>query len=191
KISKNWSIKVGQLKTETVGMAYMQNVGLAKMMTIGMAYNVNVGVSMLLNVGMSRSVTVGQTQTSKVGKTYGVDVGERYQLQAGTAGEPSAAPAAGSTPIVASSDHAQSDATPSSLTMDGKRLALAINESWLSLTADGQDVLASGDFLKLSGQNKIECHAAKELVLVCGPSTIRLSPEGIEIIGPLVKINAD
>ncbi|MFB9246467.1 type VI secretion system Vgr family protein [Massilia antarctica] len=77
KISKNWSINVGKIKTETIGMAYMQNVGMGRLENVGMGYS--------LNVGMVMSTVVGGNQMTKVGKKISISAGEELEITVGKA----------------------------------------------------------------------------------------------------------
>jgi type VI secretion system secreted protein VgrG len=76
-IGKNWSIHVGRMKTETIGMAYMQNVGLGRMDNVGLGYS--------LNVGMIMSTVVGPNQITKVGRKIALTAGEELSITVGKA----------------------------------------------------------------------------------------------------------
>jgi type VI secretion system secreted protein VgrG len=76
-IGKNWSTYVARMKTETVGMAYMQNVGLGRMENVGLAYNLDVGTIMATVVGIS--------QITRVGKTLSITAGEELSITVGRA----------------------------------------------------------------------------------------------------------
>ena len=76
-IGKNWSTYVARMKTETVGMAYMQNVGMGRMENVGLAYNLNVGTIM--------ATVVGINQITKVGKTISITAGEELSITVGAA----------------------------------------------------------------------------------------------------------
>jgi type VI secretion system secreted protein VgrG len=55
------------LKSQSIGLAYMQNVGLVKMASAGILYNLNVGLFMKTFVGYSQSTDVGQTISMSAG----------------------------------------------------------------------------------------------------------------------------
>jgi type VI secretion system secreted protein VgrG len=59
------------MKTESIGLAYMQNIGLGKMVNIGLAYNINVGTMMSTNVGITKSTKVGKSYELNVGSAGG------------------------------------------------------------------------------------------------------------------------
>jgi type VI secretion system secreted protein VgrG len=55
------------LKSQSIGLAYMQNVGLVKMASAGILYNLNVGLFMKTYVGLSKDTTVGNKYSVTVG----------------------------------------------------------------------------------------------------------------------------
>ncbi|MET3140090.1 hypothetical protein AAKU61_004474, partial [Undibacterium sp. GrIS 1.2] len=64
-----------RMKTETIGMAYMQNVGMGRMDNVGMGYSLNVGLIMSTIVGMNQITKVGVDYSNTAGKTYSLEVG--------------------------------------------------------------------------------------------------------------------
>ena len=63
------------MKTETVGLGYIQTTTVFKLMTVGVAYVENVGVHMQTTVGMTQNLIVGQTRDVKIGKDQKTKVG--------------------------------------------------------------------------------------------------------------------
>jgi type VI secretion system secreted protein VgrG len=159
RIGTRWRIDVGTMKNETVGIGYTQSTGVFKMVNIGVAYNLNVGMVLLSNVGLQRIDTVGMDWSRSAGANETVSVGAGQTITVGAA---QATTVGGEHSLKVGSD---------SRTEAGQVLAL---KAGTQVQVDGQDITLT---------------AQSSLKLICGGSTLEMSPGLIKIVSGQVLIN--
>ena len=167
-VKGNETLKVMLTRRDVVVENVYTDIGKETMTNVGTDLHLTVGGDVLHDIGGVQQLTVAKDSTVTIGANLHVDVGAEAAVNVG------------STVAVATGDN-----------FDLKVTGDAVVESTgkLSLKATG-DVMAEGMNVKVKGTMNIVLEATTGITLKVGGSLVNIGPAGVDIVGPMVKINS-
>lgn len=164
----NETVKVKLTRKEVIGENWFMNVGKDVMHEYGKDMHVKVAGDIFYTGAATLQATFTKDIQIKGDATFGLDIKDKFDVKAG-----------GDMKVAATGAvHLKSD---------NNLLQQAAQK--LSLKA-GADLLAEGINVKIKGSAEVVIEGSAGIKLVCGGSSIALSAAGVDIVGPMVKINS-
>ena len=160
-VDGNETLKIGKNRNKKVGKSETDKIGKNWSIKVGKMKTETVGLLHMDSVGIARMSNVGLAYSLNVGAMMNVVVGKNHSSQIGK--NQSTKVGSKYTLSVGGGEGGEGEKKTSEVQIDGKSIAL------------------NSDSIRLT--------AKQEIVLVCGSSTIRVSPDKIEILSTLVNIN--
>ena len=158
-VGKNESIRIGVNRSESVGKNEKVKIGILKSETVGLVSFATTGIAHTETVGVVHTSTAGVQRFENTGRNKTETVGH---------------------------DRKENIAHDNTLHI-GNNSTTEVGKNRIATVA-GNDGLEVGESLGIKAK-KIELIGTEELTISCGNSTIRLTPQLIEILSSLVKIN--
>ena len=158
-VGKNESIRIGVNRSESVGKNEKVKIGILKSETVGLVSFATTGIAHTETVGVVHTSTAGVQRFENTGRNKTETVGH---------------------------DRKENISHDNTLNI-GNNSTTEIGKN-RTTTVVGNDGLEVGESLGIKAK-KIELIGTVELTISCGNSTIRLTPQLIEILSSLVKIN--
>ena len=158
-IGINQSLKVGSNRDKTIGKNEKDKIGKNWSIKVGMMKMENIGMTYMQNVGIAKMMTIGMAYMENIGMIMQTNVGVNQNL------------------IVGKNRDVKVGANQKTNVGETRETEVKKN-----------DKLGVGEELFVHAK-KIHMEADKEIVLTCGSSTIKISPQQIEILSPLDRLN--
>ena len=158
-IGINQSLKVGSNRDKTIGKNEKDKIGKNWSIKVGMMKMENIGMTYMQNVGIAKMMTIGMAYMENIGMIMQTNVGVNQNL------------------IVGKNRDVKVGANQKTNVGETRETEVKKN-----------DKLVVGEELFMHAK-KIHMEADKEIVLTCGSSTIKISPQQIEILSPLDRLN--
>lgn len=167
-VLKNETVKVKLTRMEVIGENWFVNVGKDVMHEYGKDMHVKVAGDIFYTGAATLQAQFTKDIQIKGDATFGLDIKDKFDVKAG-------------------GDLKVKSTGALHLKTDNNLLAEATQK--LSLKA-GADLLAEGINVKIKGGAEVVIEGTAGVKLVCGGSSIALSAGGVDIVGPMVKINS-
>lgn len=167
-VLKNETVKVKLTRKEVVGENWYMNVGKDVMQDFGKDLHVKVAGDIFFTGAATYQLQLAKDISVKGGADAGVDITGKTELKSG--GDINLE-SGGNFSLKASTNLVQ---------QAGSKLSLKA----------GADLLAEGVNVKIKGSAEVVIEGSAGIKLVCGGSSIALGPAGVDIVGPMVKINS-
>lgn len=143
------------------------NVNNNQTLNVGVDRKNKIGGNEDITIGKDQTVTIDANQTIKIGSKMKLTVGSDQQIEVGANRK----------------DDVKADETS---TVGGKQSLTVGSDRTISVSGK-QAVTVTGD-ATLASSAKIKIEATASIELICGGSTIKISPTGIEIKGPMITV---
>ena len=167
-VLKNETVKVKLTRKEVIGENWFVNVGKDVMHEYGKDMHVKVAGDVFYTGAATLQATFTKDIQIKGEATFGLDIKDKLDAKIG-----------GETKLASTGAlHLKSD---NNFLMEAAQK--------LSLKA-GADLLAEGINVKVKGSAEVVIEGTAGVKLVCGGSSIALTSAGVDIVGPMVKINS-
>lgn len=182
-VDRNEKIDVHGWRTETVD--------LDETLTVHQNRTRTVDGNEALSIHKNRTKTVDKNETDRIGKNWSIKVGKNKT-------ETIAMACMQNVGMVSNVNvglvHAENVGLLHSSIVAGQRIEMSGANKREQVGGSRNTEIGEDDTLKVSGECKIdakriELSGSEEIVLSCGSSTVRLTPQLIEILSSLVKIN--
>ena len=175
--------KIDNDETMTIGHDQSLTVKNNKTVTVMNNHTETVVGNQTITVAKNRTVSVGQNETKTVGQAQTTTVGGAFSLNIGSAMTTSVSKKQSTT--VSQDQEATVGSNKSTQVAGNQKTVVGKNNE---LNVSGNSVEKAKE-ITLSAGTKVTIQAGTKLVLQCGGSSIELTAAGINIKGPLVKIN--
>ncbi|SDT97432.1 type VI secretion system Vgr family protein [Halopseudomonas salegens] len=170
-VDGNETIAIHKNRTETVDLNEKISIGSNRTKSVGGNEKDSIGKNWSTQVGKAKTETIGMTYMQNVGMGRMDNVGMGYSLNVGLM----------MNTVVGMSQSTQ--AAKNQSTQVGERYSLQVGDD------SGTQIAAEGGTLSVNSQ-KIEMTANTEIVLICGESSITMTPTSIKIYSPKVDVNS-
>lgn len=167
-VKGNETLKVLLTRRDVVVENVYTDIGKETMTHVGTDLHLTVGGDVLHDIGGVQQLTVAKDSTVTIGANLHVDVGAETEVNVG-----------GKAAVATGGNF--------DLKVDGD--AVVESTGKLSLKATG-DVMAEGMNIKVKGTTNIVLEATAGITLKVGGSLVNIGPAGVDIVGPMVKINS-